>query len=87
MRVADLLKVLKSCAQDAEIRVAANVDAPESFGATHDLPIIGVSKDNAAEEVLTYSCPGGPAVLWIVTSYALKSWPKPHVSKRMQRKS
>ena len=76
MRVVDLIRILETCSPDAEIRVIADVIGGD-YTDNRDLPIVGVTADHVAAELLPVPVTDGPQVLWIVTSCVLRPWPKP----------
>ena len=73
MRVRDLARLLAThCPEDAEIRIAACLEDPVTFGgSSHDLPLVGVTDQMAPAHMASIKTPDGPPTVWLVTSYLL----------------
>ncbi len=86
MRVKDLTRLLKSFDDDAEVRVAACLEDPQTFGgSSHDLPIAGLSSDFDPGSSISLKTLAGQSVVWLVTSYLLApqtSAPRKKAGKR-----
>ena len=83
MRVLDLVCLLKTLPEDAEIRVAFAEDPIGCIG-TRDLCIYGISDGFGPPGAPDLKAPSGPGVFWIVTSHLIEV-KAPARTKRKER--
>lgn len=85
MRVKDLQRLLQSYDNDTEVRVAACLEDPQTFGgSSHDLPIAGLSNDFDPGGSVSLKKLAGQSVVWLVTSFLLT--PQPSIPRKKSRK-